>query len=122
MGQPSHRGELQGLTQPVAALERDVKSQQQINKHGLSFLLAPSYKRSASLSVKATVQKYTPVGKYKHHRVMNLCNNIRNWAQPLFEITQAFTSSANRIYFTWSWMFQYSLQARICELRFHLSS
>lgn len=54
--------------------------------------------------------------------VMNLCSSTRNWAQPHFEITQAFTSSAKRIYFTWSQMFQYSLQAKIHELRFHFSS
>lgn len=54
--------------------------------------------------------------------VMNLCSSTRNWAQPHFEITQAFTSSAKRIYFTWSQMFQYSLQARIHELRFRFSS
>lgn len=51
--------------------------------------------------------------------VMNLCSSTRNWAQPHFEITQAFTSSTKRI---WSWMFQYSLQARIHELRFHFST
>lgn len=82
-------------------------------------------RKECILSVKAAVQKYTSVGKCKHHRVMNLCSNTRNWAQPPFEITQAFTSSARRIYFTWSWMFQCSLQARICEpteVRFHFSS